>query len=90
MPNPTLARAIFDWLGTTLARPSWSELPPSVTVSSGTGRAGRRIHFLHNWSWTPAEAIAPLPLQDALGNATFHSGDPIPLGAWDVRLLIET
>ena len=89
VPNPILAQAIFDWLAPTGPRPSWIDLPPSVTASSGTGRAGQRVHFLHNWSWTPTQATAPRPLQDALGDTTFDSGDPIPLGPWDVRLLVE-
>ena len=89
VPNPVLARAIFEWLETTIARPSWTDLPPSVTASSGVGRAGERIHFIHNWSWTPSQVIAPRSLRDVLGNATFHAGDPVALGAWDVRILGE-
>jgi beta-galactosidase len=89
VPNQTFARALYEWLGTTAARATWTGLPPSVTASSGIGRAGRRVHFVHNWSWTATEAIAPCALRDALADVTFQHGDRIPLKQWDVRVLVE-
>lgn len=89
IPNPALARAIFAWLGTPADWPAWKNLPESAVAASGVGRAGRRVHFLHNWSWTVTQAVAPCPLQDILTGAEYQTGDPVPLGSWDVRLLTE-
>jgi beta-galactosidase len=89
IPNPAFARAIFEWLGPVNGRPAWKDLPPSVTAASGIGRAGRRIHFLHNWSWRITEAVAPCALHDMLGGERFDIGEPVPLGSWDVRVLAE-
>jgi Beta-galactosidase trimerisation domain len=89
LPNQTFARAFFEWLGAPTGQATWSGLPESVTASSGVGRAGRRVHFVHNWSWTPAEATAPCALRDALADESFRQGDPVSLGAWDVRVMFE-
>ena len=88
IPNPAFARAIFEWLGP-VTRPAWKDLPPSATATSGIGRAGRRIHFLHNWSWTATQAAAPCPLDDVLTGARFDIGEPVMLRSWDVRILAE-
>jgi beta-galactosidase len=89
IPNPAFARAIFEWLGPVNGRPAWKDLPPSATTTSGTGRAGRRIHFLHNWSWTATQAAAPCPLDDVLTGERFDTCDPVALRSWDVRILAE-
>ncbi len=64
-------------------------MPSSAIATSGVGRAGRRIHFLHNWSWTITEAVAPCPLRDVLTGERFGIGEPVPLRSWDVRVLAE-
>jgi beta-galactosidase len=90
IPNPAFAQAIFEWLAPVTSRPTWKNLPASATATSGVGRAGRRIHFLHNWSWTATQAAAPCPLNDVLTGARFDTGDLVPLKPWDVRVLAET
>jgi beta-galactosidase len=89
IPNPAFAQAIFEWLGPVNGRPAWNDLPPSATATSGVGRAGRRIHFLHNWSWKAAQAAAPCSLHDVLTGARFDAGEPVALRSWDVRVLAE-
>jgi beta-galactosidase len=64
----------------------WDELPASVTVStSSTG--GARLHVLHNWSWEPATAVAPVALTDLLTGDDVAAGGAVELGPWDVRVL---
>lgn len=89
IPNPAFARAIFQWIGPVTGRPTWKDLPPSATATSGVGLTGRRIHFLHNWSWTVTQAVAPCLLHDVLTDERFDIGEPVPLGSWDVRVLAE-
>jgi beta-galactosidase len=89
VPNESFARALFDWLPRPVGRPAWTELPETVTAASGVGSAGRRVHFVHNWSWAPTEVIAPCALRDALADESFQPGDPVPLAKWDARVLFE-
>jgi hypothetical protein len=88
-PQSGVRTCIFEWLGPVNGRPAWKDLPPSATATSGVGRAGRRIHFLHNWSWTATQAAAPCPLEDVLTGARFDTGEPVALRSWDVRILAE-
>jgi beta-galactosidase len=61
-----------------------------VTVATGTAPDGRRVHVVHNWSWEPATAQAPVDLTDALDGSLLPAGTPVSLGAWDVRVLAAT
>jgi hypothetical protein len=50
----------------------WPDLPPSVTVTTATAPDGRRLHIVHNWSFTPVQVCVPGDLRDLLadGNPT--------------------
>lgn len=85
LPNPVLAHDLLSWLVPT--RP-WTGLPPSVTAHSATNAAGRRIHVVHNWSWTPQRVGLPQPMSDLLATDT-GTLDNVDLGPWDVRVLAE-
>lgn len=89
VPNPSMARALFDWLGASIGGTTWRDLPDSVTVTTGMSRSGQRVHFVHNWAWGQATATAPRALRDILGDSTFQPGDVLSLGSWDVRVLVE-
>ncbi|KQP57951.1 beta-galactosidase [Agreia sp. Leaf283] len=88
VPNQQLAHSIAEWL---VAEPvaAWGELPPSVTVTSSTGPDGRRVFFVHNWSWLEHSVAIPRELVDVLDAAgpVLASGSALELGAWDVRVL---
>ncbi|WP_235500877.1 beta-galactosidase [Agreia sp. Leaf244] len=88
VPNQQLAHSIAEWL---VAEPvaAWGELPPSVTVTSSTGPDGRRVFFVHNWSWLEHSVAIPRELVDVLDAAgpVLPSGSALELGAWDVRVL---
>jgi beta-galactosidase len=88
VPNTHLATALFRWLLPGAAR-SWWPRPASVTITSATARDGRRIHFVHNWSWEPVTIEVPTPVQDLLSDSEHDSGDDVNLGAWDVRIFAE-
>jgi beta-galactosidase len=48
VPDARLAATLFRWLV-----PRAPDLPDSVTVTSATSVDGRKIWFVHNWSWDP-------------------------------------
>jgi len=87
VPDRKLARALAAWLAPA-PRSGWSALPESVTVSTGTAQDGRRVHVVHNWSWSPVGVSVPLDLADAFDGTAFRTGQALRLGAWDVRVLV--
>ncbi|HTJ37847.1 MAG TPA: Beta-galactosidase C-terminal domain [Dactylosporangium sp.] len=68
---------------------AWRGLPASVTCTGATAAGGRRLRFLHNWSWTPAAVAAPVDCRDVLSGKPVPAGGQVELGAWDVRVLVE-
>ncbi len=88
VPDDAFAQALLSWL--VPADDDWRRLAVQpVTVLSATSGAGRRLRFVHNWSWEPTSVAAPVGVTDALSGATLAAGDAIELGAWDVRVLVE-
>ncbi|MEU9892276.1 beta-galactosidase [Streptomyces phaeochromogenes] len=86
VPDPEFARALLRWAAPAgLASPAH----PSVTSTRATARDGRRVRFLHNWSWEPVEIALPTPVRDALTGTSYAPDEAIPLGAWDVKVLQE-
>ncbi|GAA1155978.1 beta-galactosidase [Kribbella jejuensis] len=83
VPNPALAAALFRWIKP--APPS--DLPASVTVSSATAADGRRIRFVHNWSWNSVGVNLPDPAHDVLADQPVNG--KLELGPWDVRVLLD-
>ena len=71
------------------ARVAWEVRPASVTSAGATAADGRRLRFLHNWSWDPATVTAPVTCNDVLSGKRIEHGDSISLTAWDVRVLAE-
>ncbi|WP_194820754.1 beta-galactosidase [Micromonospora sp. S-DT3-3-22] len=88
LPNVDLARGIMRWL---LVERSdqWYAVPDSVTSTGATARTGQRLRFLHNWSFTPVDVRVPVAVTDVLDATSYAAGDELPLGAWDVRVLVE-
>ena len=88
VPNSHLATALFHWLIPGSARAQWRR-PPSVTITSATARDGRRIHFVHNWSWEPATIRIPAPVRDLLSGSEHDLDQNVGLSAWDLRVFVE-
>jgi beta-galactosidase len=88
VPDQHLARALCAWL---VPRPrgGWQDLPESVTATTATAPDGRRVHVVHNWSWTPMTVTAPVDLHDVLADELQPAAQPFRLEAWDVRVLVE-
>ncbi|TDX03395.1 beta-galactosidase [Kribbella sp. VKM Ac-2566] len=83
VPNPALSAALFRWI-----KPAaWTDLPAGVTVTSATSADGRRIRFVHNWSWDSVDLKLPGPAHDVLANQPTNG--ELDLGPWDVRVLVE-
>jgi beta-galactosidase len=83
VPNPALAAALFRWIR--LA--SWTDLPSSVTATSATAADGRRLRFVHNWSWDSLSIDLPAAVYDVLADKP--ADGKLELGPWDVRVLVE-
>ncbi|GAB2978240.1 beta-galactosidase [Streptomyces pseudoechinosporeus] len=84
VPDPVLGAALFRWAAP--ANP-WHPSAPGVTSTSALSRDGRRVRFLHNWSWTPQSFAVPVPVRDVLTDTSLAAGEEISLGPWDVRVL---
>jgi beta-galactosidase len=87
VPNRALAEALVAWLAPE-PRHGWQDIPATVTVHTGSSPDGRKLHFVHNWSWERTSVVAPADLSDALSGDHLAAGDAITLGSWDVRVLV--
>lgn len=83
VPDPAFARSVFEWA----APATWRPAHPSVTATSATARDGRRVRFLHNWSWEAVSVAVPTSLRNALTDEVYAQA--VPLGPWDVKILTE-
>jgi beta-galactosidase len=89
VPDPALARALVEWL-IPVAEDAWRAVAtPSVTVYSATSGEGRRLRFVHNWSWEPTGVVVPVAVRDVLSDDIIERDHEVSLGPWDVRVLIE-
>jgi beta-galactosidase len=88
VPNQDLARALCAWL-VPHPRSGWRDLPGSVTATTATTPVGRRVHFVHNWSWDVATVTAPVNLHDVLTYKVQPEQQSFPLEPWDVRVFVE-
>jgi beta-galactosidase len=90
VPNSDLAAALFRWLVPAPAGGHWRNKPTTITATGATARDGRRLRFVHNWSWDSATFTLPVAVHDLLLRSDHHAGDELALGAWDVRVLVES
>jgi beta-galactosidase len=90
VPGSSLAEAILRWACAGAGRRgAWGDIPVPVTSTGATAVGGRRLRFLHNWSWDPAVVTAPVTCTDVLSGKRIEQGDSIEFTAWDVRVLAE-
>ncbi len=88
VPNEALARDIAAWAARQGS--DWRPNADSQTVTGATSRSGEQLRFVHNWSWTPSSFKLPGAVRDVVSGESFGYGDELELGAWDVRVLVET
>ena len=84
VPGHSLAQAVLRWA---VGRRS-AGLPASVTSTGATSADGRRLRFLHNWSWEVVGVAADADYTDVLTGKDIMQGDAIEMTAWDVRVLL--
>ncbi|TYB64327.1 beta-galactosidase [Nonomuraea sp. PA05] len=87
LPNPSLGQALFRWLAPGTS--PWHPAPSGVTSTGATARDGRRVRFLHNWSWAETAVTVPVAVRDVLDGSEHAAGAELRLGPWDVRVLVE-
>jgi beta-galactosidase len=56
-------------------------------VTSATAVDGRRLRFVHNWSWDADSVDLPAAVHDVLADTPVD--EKLELGPWDVRVLVE-
>jgi beta-galactosidase len=84
VPAPSFARALLNWAA---PKGTWRPSHASVTCTAATARDGRRVRFLHNWSWETVTMALPRPLRDVLSDHVHEIS--VRLGPWDVRIFEE-
>lgn len=92
LPNETLGRALASWTMTQAGiDPIIEYLPMSVRVIASRATTGERLLFFTNWSWTPQTVPAiPGGATELLSNMRLSEGDMLTLGAWDVKILVQS
>lgn len=92
VPDRSLGRSLGRWLtDTSIPADPWrTARPPSVTIHTAADAEGRRLLFVHNWSWTPTSLEVPARVEDIVRADRVGVGEPLRLDAWDVRILRET
>ncbi|MGI5190402.1 beta-galactosidase [Promicromonospora sp. CA-289599] len=89
VPNAELSAALVAW-AVPADRDVWSSLTTgSVTATSATTAAGRRLRVLHNWSWEACSVRLPTAVTDLLSTESLEADALVELGPWDVRVLLE-
>lgn len=88
LPDHRLAVALARWLAPRDGD-GWGARAESVTVTGARNAAGDQLRFVSNWSWQPATVASPVAVRDLLSEEELAAGDPLHLGAWDVRVLVE-
>ncbi len=85
VPDAEFARTLAEWLAPVPAH-RLTELPPSVTATSAVAADGRRLLFLHNWSWQPVAVPSPFRLIDVVSAERIEGGGTVHLPAWGVQV----
>jgi len=88
VPNPAFARTLLRWAAPA-GGDEWRAADDSITSTSAVSRSGRRLHFLHNWSWRTGTFPLPSSVRDVVSAESLAAGDELQLGPWDVRVLVE-
>jgi beta-galactosidase len=88
LPDPALAVALGRWLRA--VPDAWADRPGTVTVTSARNRAGGTVRFVSNWSWESKSLVLPVAARDLLAGTELRRGAELDLGAWDVRVLLES
>ncbi|MGW7694594.1 beta-galactosidase [Streptomyces asiaticus] len=88
VPDPVLAASLFRWAVPERAG-DWRFTQESVTCTGATAADGRRVRFVHNWSWDEAAVRLPAAVRDVLDGTEYPAGEELRLRSWDVRVLLE-
>jgi len=89
VPDSDLASALVGHVAR--QRDAWSLLRGgSVTVASADTPSGDVVRVVHNWSWNPANVVLPSAVTDAVSGGSHAEGESLRLGAWDVRVFVDT
>jgi beta-galactosidase len=82
VPDRPLAAALARWAGVT----PWAGLAAPLRATSARLPDGRRVRFVHNWSWDSRTVRLSAPVTDL---PTGERLTALAVPAWGVRLLLE-
>ncbi|MCI2959488.1 beta-galactosidase [Agromyces atrinae] len=85
VPNLALAESVARWAADPIV--DRASVPETVTVTTSTDSSGRRIYYVHNWSWEPASFTPPEAVTDLIDGTDLAAGAALALGPWDVRVV---
>ena len=88
VPDPVLAASLLRW-ATPAQEGGWRFAQESVTSTGATAPDGRRVRFVHNWSWDEVPVRLPAAVRDVLDGTDHQAGEELRLNAWDARVLLE-
>jgi beta-galactosidase len=88
LPDRALAVALGRWLRT--SPDAWEDRSETVTVTSARNPADGRLRFVSNWSWEPTSFALPVAAHDLVSGTNLRRGEDLDLGAWGVRVLLES
>jgi beta-galactosidase len=92
VPDRELSRSLALWITTTsLSEDAWrTGWPSPVRCTSSLAADGRVLHFVHNWSWEPAQFTVPAQACPMGSRTPIEAGAVLSLGPWDVQILVES
>ncbi|PJJ65496.1 beta-galactosidase [Compostimonas suwonensis] len=96
VPNTAFARDLGRWLAPRPATAAWNAAAPEgVVVTSGTNAAGDRVLFVHNWTPTSLDVVAPVAATTVAATPqtpgrTLAAGETLSMTPWSAVVLIES
>jgi len=89
VPNQAMAESLLRWAAGSGPAAAWSPTSDSVTVTRAVAADGRRLAFVHNWSWEAAQVTAPVTVRDVVSGEIYDPAGSVPLVSWDVRVFVD-
>ncbi len=87
IPNLGFGKALFEWISP--KKKTWEDLPSTCRVTSSVNGKGKRVFFLHNWSWENVSVSVPEDLVPLSPEVSLDEQRHVALSPWDVQLFCQ-